>query len=167
MTDLQFDLFPDYFQFHAFDAQSNGVDGAAWSETAVYARVALNAHGFAVSTARNMDVPVRLVVSDTPPTLDLALWDHVVEFSIEVPSGQLIVAGCTDDLADAEQISLERGCYAVRVLQANLATLSEDGLDGEDHYRVELWKGHNTLLKVLKQYSEPGGSDASAPYGSQ
>lgn len=153
MTNIKFELFADYFQFYLQDEQSDGIDGDAWTDSASNARLALDANAFAVSTARNMDVPVEIAISDTSPDLDLSLWDHVVEFSIDVPSGRLVVAGCTDYFPDAERISLDIGCYEVRVLFANLDKLSADGLDGDDHYRVELWKGHATSLKVLKRHS--------------
>jgi len=152
MTSVDFDLFADYFQFYIQDEQSDGIDGDSWTEIASNARLAIKANAFAVSTARNMEVPVKIVVSSTSPDLDLSLWDHVVEFSIGVPSGQLVIAGCTDYFPDAERLSLDSGCYEVRVLSANLDKLSDDGLDGDDHYRVELWKGHARPLKVLKQH---------------
>ena len=69
-----------------------------------------------------------------------------------MPSGRLVVAGCTDYFPDAERLSLDSGCYEARVLSANLDKLSDDGLVGDDHYRVELWKGNATPLKVLKQH---------------
>lgn len=153
MTNIKFELFADYFQFYLQDEQSDGIDGDSWTDSASNARLALEANAFAVSTARNMEVPVEIAVSDTSPDLDLSLWDHVVKFSIGVPSGRLVVAGCTDYFPDAERIFLDGGCYEVRVLYANLDKLSADGLDGDDHYRVELWKGHATPLKVLKQHS--------------
>jgi len=153
MTDVEYDLFADYFQFYIQDEQSDGIDGDSWPEIANNARLALEANAFAVCTARNMEVPVKIVVSNSSPNLDLSLWDHVVEFSIDVPSGRLVVAGCTDYFPDAERISLDSGCYEVRVLSANLDKLSDDGLDGDDYYRVELWKGRASSLKVLKQYT--------------
>ncbi|WP_299081918.1 hypothetical protein [uncultured Ruegeria sp.] len=152
MTDVQFELFADYFQFYVQDEQSDGIDGDSWTDVAINSRLALEANAFAVSTARNMEVPVRIVVSDRSPDLDLSLWNHVVEFSIGVPSGRLVFAGCTDYYPDAERLAIESGCYEVRVLYANLDKLSDDGLDGNDHYRVELWKGHSRKLKVVKQH---------------
>ena len=154
MTNVKLDLFADYFQFYIQDEQSDGIDGDSWTDIACNARLALEANAFAVSTARNMEVPVKIVVSNTAPDLDLSLWDHVVEFSIGVPSGRLVVAGCTDYFPDAERLSLDSGCYEARVLSANLDKLSDDGLVGDDHYRVELWKGNATPLKVRKRCAD-------------
>ena len=59
---------------------------------------------------------------------------------------------CTDYFLGAERLSVEVGWYEVRVLYANLDKLSEDGLTGEDHYRIELWKGEPKAFEILKQY---------------
>ena len=48
---------------------------------------------FAVSTARDMEVPVHVVVAKQAPVLDLAAWDHMVAFSIKAPSGRLAILG--------------------------------------------------------------------------
>ena len=152
MIEKTFELFADYFQFYLQDENSNGIDGESWTATAHEARLALEDSAFAVCTARNMDVPVTIVVSDGPPDLDLSSWDHAVEFSVNLPSGKLVVAGCTDYFPEAERISLASGSYEARVLYANLDRLSEDCLDGDDYYRVELWKGSIKSLRVLKQY---------------
>ena len=60
MTDVEYDLFADYFQFHIQDEQSDGIDGDSWTEIANNARLALEANAFAVCTARNMKVPVKI-----------------------------------------------------------------------------------------------------------
>lgn len=144
-------LFAHYFQFYVQDETSSGIDGDSWTDEAVQGRLALEESAFAVRTARNMGVPVKIVVADAPPDLDLSLWDHAVEFSINVPSGRLVVAGCTDYFPDGERLFVEPGHYVARVLFGNLKALSEDGLEGEDHYRSDLWKGHPKTFTALKQ----------------
>jgi hypothetical protein len=155
MIERRFTLFADYFQFYLQDEGARGIDGASWTEAAVVARLALERDAFAVSTARNMDVPVEVVICDAEPDLDLSGWDHVVAFSVDFPSGQVIVAGCTDYRPDAERMNVPPGRYAARVLYANLDRLSPDGLDGEDFYRVELWPGAPSELRVLKRQPDP------------
>lgn len=49
-----------------------------------------------VGTVRNMDVPVELEVLYSQPDDNLEEWDHVTEASLDVPSGRIIIAGCTD-----------------------------------------------------------------------
>ena len=40
--------------------------------------------------------------------------------------------------------------YRARIYYGKLDALSEDGLEGEDHYRVVLWPGDPTPPVVLK-----------------
>ena len=98
-----------------------------------------------------MTVPVVVEVHDSEPSHDLAEWDHVTECSIDVPSGRLAILGCTDYLPDAARIQIPAGCYRVRVLHGGLGTLSEDGLEGDDHYKVVLWRGSPQDVTVVKQ----------------
>jgi hypothetical protein len=62
-----------------------------------------------VGTARNMTVPVEVEVLDRPPGgEDLRAWDQVHECAIDLPSGRLFVAGCTDSVPDAARIEGSR-----------------------------------------------------------
>ncbi|WP_171098901.1 hypothetical protein [Ruegeria sp. HKCCD7255] len=152
MITSEFKLFADFFQFLVQDEWSAGVDGDLWTEDAMRARLARGVDAFAVRTARNMHVPVEVLVNNKPPKLDLSSWDHVVELSIDLPSGRLVVAGCSDYLPEAERLVLDKGHYQARVLYSNLDSVYSDGLDGDDRYRVELWKGDAKPLKVLKEF---------------
>ncbi|MDP2083484.1 MAG: hypothetical protein U0934_02790 [Pseudotabrizicola sp.] len=154
MREKRFKLFADYFQFYLQDEGSKGIKGESWTPEAHQRRLALERCAFAVMTARNMDVPVIVRLYQDQPEIDLAAWDHIVEFSIDVPSGRLVVAGCTDSFPQAERIELEKGSYRVRVCQAGLDEISDDGLDGKDHYLVQTWRGTFMQVNIIKQYSE-------------
>ncbi len=62
----------------------------------------------------------------------------------------LIVFGCTDDPNAALRIAVPAGDYAARVSHGGLDTLSEDGLDGDDRYRIQLWPGPVRPVTVVK-----------------
>jgi len=51
----------------------------------------------------------------------------------------LVVAGCTAYTPDAAQVPLAPGLYRARGSFGGLATLSKDGLDGDDHTHFDLW----------------------------
>jgi len=68
-----------------------------------------------------------------------------------VASGPLVVAGCPDYLPDAKRIALAPGVYRVRVSYGGLDTVSEDGLDGNDRYRVQVWPGSASDVRIAKQ----------------
>ncbi|APO96128.1 hypothetical protein [Xanthomonas vesicatoria] len=144
-------LFADYFQFYLQDEAASGDLSDAWSPAAVQRMFAVSTGVVGIGTVRNMDVPVKLEFLDSEPFTDFTNFDHVVEGSLFVKSGPLVVAGCTDYLPDAARFDLEPGTYTVRLSSSGLRSLSEDGLDGQDHYRVQLWQASPIEPTVLKQ----------------
>jgi hypothetical protein len=92
-----------------------------------------------IFTARNLDVPVTVQMRDSPSRDDFAQWDRVVEASLEVPSGSITVHNPSDDVPEEPRIAVTPGTYRARVFYGGLATVSADELEGEDHYRIELW----------------------------
>jgi hypothetical protein len=146
-----FDLFADYYQFYLQDEPVIGNLGDSWTPEATRRLLATTDGTIGVGTVRNMTVPVDVEVLDAEPRDSFDEWDHVNECSIDVRSGYIVVAGCTDCFLDAARIQLAPGVYRARIYYGKLDALSEDGLDGDDHYRVVLWPGDVTLPLVLKQ----------------
>jgi len=97
-------------------------------------------------------VPVELRVEAEEPATALDDYDHVAEASIDIPSGRLVIAGNSDYWPDAPRIDLAPGSYRVRVLYRGLATVSDDGLAGDDSYALVLWPGQPAPVRVLKRY---------------
>ena len=151
MISVRLNLFADYFQFYLQDESAEGDLSDGWTEEATERLLAVAPGTVGVGTVRNMVVPVCVDVLESEPPLDAAEWDHITECSIQIDSGQLVVAGCTDYFPEATRIPLAPGTYAVRISYGGLASLSADELDGDDHYRVQLWPGIATEAKVLKQ----------------
>jgi hypothetical protein len=146
-----FQLFADYFQFCLQDESAEGNLGGSWTDEAVARLLALAPGTIGVGTVRNMDVPVDLELRDSPPDDDLSMWDLVNECSIEVPSGRIVVAGCTDYFPDAAWIEVPPGAYRARVYYGGLSAVSEDGLDGDDHYKIVLWPSPCEDIRTLRQ----------------
>ncbi len=72
---------------------------------------------------------------------------------VQLPTGQLVLAGMTDDESTSPRLNVKSGLLGVRVCYSGLETLSEDGLDGEDQYLVQLWPEEKSLaLHVLKAW---------------
>ena len=147
----EFELFADYFQFYLQDEPVGGNLGNSWDQDAVDRLLALAPGTIGVGTVRNMDVPVIIEVHDAQPSDDFGEWDHVTECSIDVQSGKIVIAGCTDYFPDAARISVHPGCYRARIHYGQLDSLSEDGLDGDDHYKIVLWQAPAGNPLVLKQ----------------
>jgi hypothetical protein len=151
MRRFEFELFADYFQFYLQDESADGNLGDSWTEVAVARLLAVAPGAIGVGTVRNMDVPVVVEVLVAEPIPDLDSWDHVTECSLDVPSGRIVIAGCTDYFPNAERIDVEPGTYLARVSYGALDSLSEDGLDGDDRYRVQLWQAPSIEPRVLRQ----------------
>lgn len=147
-----FSLFADYFQFYLQDETVDGNLADSWTQEAVDRLLAVTPGTVGVGTVRNMEVPVVVELHDLEPSRDLDRWDHVVECSLNIPSGRIVIAGCTDFFPDAARIEVKPGSYRARVLYRGLDTLSEDGLDGNDQYVVVLWPGPPCDVIVLKQW---------------
>lgn len=144
-------LFADYFQFYLQDEGADGDLSAAWTPEAVERLLAVAPGTVGVGTVRNLNVPVAVELHDQEPADDSAKWDHVTECSVEVPSGRLVVAGCTDYFPEARRIEVR-----ARVSYGSLAGGSADGLNGEDHYRVAMWPGPVAPVRVVRQRRHEG-----------
>jgi hypothetical protein len=138
MRHFEYEIFADYFQFYLQDESADGNLGESWTEEAVARLLAVAPCTIGIGTVRNMQVPVIVEVLETEPAQDLDLWDHVVECSLDVPTGRIVIAGCTDYFPDAARINVAPGVYSARISYGSLDTLSEDELRGHDHYRVQL-----------------------------
>ena len=143
-------LFADYFQFYIQDEAATGDLSNSWNEEATARMLAVAPGAIGIATARNMHVPVALEIHDQDSGDDISAWDHVVEASLHVTSGRIVIAGCTDYFSDAVRVEVPSGSHRVRVFYGLLDTLSEDGLSGDDHYKVQLWPGLPTAARILK-----------------
>jgi hypothetical protein len=146
-----FDLFADYHQFYLQDDLVNGNLADSWTQEATDRLLAITDGTIGVGTVRDMTVPVDVEVLDAEPQDSFDEWDQVNECCIDVRSGRIVVAGCTYYFPDAARIQITPGMYRARIYYGKLDSLSEDGLEGEDHYRVLLWPGEPTPPVVLKK----------------
>ncbi len=149
-TSIEFAIFADYFQFYLQDEIANENFGDKWTDEAVDRLLAPAQYSLGIGTMRNDVVPVALSVHPEAPPEDFHEWEMVNECSITIRSDTLIVAGCTDFLPDARRVRVTPGTYRVRVSYTGLENLSEDGLDGDDFYRVQLWPAPLAELSVRK-----------------
>ncbi len=151
MKSFELSLFADYSQFYIQDEPASGDLSAAWTEEATDRMLAIAPGTVGIGTVRNMDVPVTVQLLEREPDDDTANWDHVVEASIDVTSERIVIAGCTDYFPDAMRIDTAPGTYRVRASYGGLDTLSEDGLEGDDRYRLQLWPAPLIAVRVVKQ----------------
>ena len=151
----EFKIMADYFQFYLADDATAPAIAEGVTDADVQARLKVAPHIVVVYPARNMPVPVAVEFHEGEPVTDAAAWDHIAECGLEIPSGRVVIAGCTDYLPDCARLETAPGTYRARVHFGGLGKLSADGLEGDDHYLIALWPGPSIDLKVTKRYAGP------------
>lgn len=149
----RYSIFADYHQFYLWDHGASPDAPTDYTEADTVRRIKAGPFVVVIQPERNMEVPVEIEIRDGPPDLDLHAWDHVAETSLALPSGKLEIHECTGGSIDI--LTVSAGTYRVRAHYGGLGTLSEDGLDGNDHYRIVLWPAPFANLAVLKHYVAP------------
>jgi hypothetical protein len=147
--------FADYHQFYLQDEGVEGNLSDGWTPEAVARDLAVATGTIGAGTIRNATVPVVVEIANGKPDDDLNSWDQVTECSIDVTSGRIVVAGCTDYFPDAARIDVPPGSYRARIYSGNLSSVGADGLDGDDKYRVTLWSAPPGPILILKPYNGP------------
>jgi len=151
-------LFADYYQIHLFDEASVADLAEAWTEEAMANQLAVARDAVGIGTAVNVFVRVAVEVLDRAPADDRAHFDHVVEGSIEVRSGRLVVMGCTDFEPDAVRVTVPEGWLRIRVARSNLEAATRLGIHSDkerattEHVRVQLWPAASAPPAVLKRW---------------
>ena len=131
-------VFADYSQFYVQDREHPGDFSSAWNEETSGKMLAVLPTALGIGTARNMDVPVRLELHDDVPTKG-ADADRENVAALSIPSGWLQVIGCTCSDTEAFNMDIPPGRYDVLIRYFNLEKLSDDGLDGDDRYLIQMW----------------------------
>ena len=151
MESYSLEIFADYNQILMHDEMSDEDLTESWSDKAYNQMVIVSKNALAMSTVRNMDVPVEIVVVDDEPCYVADEWDHIVRCSLNVSSGSLIVRGVSDYLPDAKKIAVTPGQYTAWLLYGGLDTIDDDGIEGEDRYSIVLCRSELVVeLVVLK-----------------
>ncbi|MFF0008717.1 hypothetical protein ACFYQT_35505 [Streptomyces tibetensis] len=157
-TTTELTLFADYFQIHVTDADSDGDLSDAWTDRAFADHLAVARDALGIGTAVNVHVSVTVVVLPQEPSDDCAEFDHVVEAGLEVPSGRLMVLGCTDYAPDAATFEVPPGWNRVRVSRSNLTRAAQADIEsGKSHetmekVRIQVWPAPRSPAKIIKRW---------------
>ena len=154
-TEIKLRLFADYFQFYIQDEKTDSDLSNCWTTEAVDILAATAEGIIGIGTVRNMEVPVTIKIFNMEPHLLKEIENEIGQINecdIEVKSGKIVIAGCTDYFPDAKRIVLKNGVYRVRIYYGNLDKISDDGLDGEDFYEIHIWPTDRKQdLKTIKR----------------
>jgi len=145
-------IFADYFQFVLMDEESEDDFSTIWTDEAFGRMLAVGSNAVCPGTLRNVDVTVEIEILNAPPSIDLSEWDHAVEASINIPSGKLVVMGCTGHLPDSTRIEVKPGNYQLLSLAGGIDTIQTEWEPADDLYRVYLWPGESRTPNLIKRW---------------
>jgi len=151
-----FEVYADYCQCYIGDSASQANTGAPsfWSDAALRDSLAVTPDLLGVFTLDSGRVSVVVDIADTPPGDDLGDWEYVVEASIQLPTGRLVIDGCTAWRPNqSPSISLRPGSYRARICCDNIADGAEDWDDHAEQYQIVLWPAPDAEPIVLRQKS--------------
>jgi hypothetical protein len=134
-------MFAEHYQFYAYDSGADpGELSIYWDDVSKEDMVLITDHILGIATVRHLDVPVQVELYPKEPS-DEALdeYDQVVQCSIKLPSGKLVVSGATEDMYAAQKFDVSPGTYGVRIYYGALEDVDSEGFEGEDFYKLSLW----------------------------
>jgi hypothetical protein len=148
-------LFADYFQIHLQDEQCESELSEAWTEQACLDGLAVAHSILGIGTAVNWDVGVEVALLASEPQDDSPAYDHVVEASIQVASGRLVVMGCTDYLPDAPRFDVQAGWNRIRASRSNLAAaITASNEEPVENVRLQVWPGPESDPRIIKRWTQ-------------
>jgi hypothetical protein len=153
----EFTIDVDHFQLYLQDDQTE-FPSRPLGDRAFLDRIQVAPGLIAILTERfGGDTRVEIEVLSDRPDESFDAWDQVVECSIEVPSGVLVLSTSTASLTAMEEpdwprVRVAPGTYRALVFYGDLDAVDpEDDYLGDDHYRIALWPGELIEPRVLKR----------------
>lgn len=147
-------VFADFNSFLLIDQDAkvpNPKDG--WVDEVIKNMITARPGTVAMGTVRRTTVPVTIVARGHAPEVNLQPWDLVTEASITTTTGVLLVLGPIDmPEAEAPRITVAQGTYRIRFSAGGFSTLSEDALDGEDNYHIEMWPAESEPVRIIRAH---------------
>lgn len=140
-----FAVFADYNQFFLLDDDLQPSYPEIVTQSVLDDRCQVEPSVLAVYTALPREVSVEMRVYRSTPEIDHGIWAHVVQGALAIPSGRLVLAGCTDYLPDCSRVQVPQG-----MLEFLLCGRGFD-VDAEEEYLVALWPGQSRPIEVIKR----------------
>jgi hypothetical protein len=141
------EIYADHAQFYLVDATAAYRADLVWDSSGLQRHLGVSEGIVAIGTIGYTFLPVRLELWDEEPPSDADEWDHVVEASLDVPSGRLGLHTVDGPIEGDNSFAVEPGRYRVRSSAAGLDHADE--MDGGDSYRVQVWPAPASDPRVL------------------
>jgi hypothetical protein len=144
-----------YHQFYLCDKDYIGDTGSFdfWTDNSFADKLAIETGilGVSIGTYGHVNTTIS-ILDQRNEKPDLALYDHVVEASLEITSGILQVLDCPNSNVELE-LNVPPGFYRVRVSAAGLDSIVDEDEEAEDTYHIEIWPEEPSASQVLKRAS--------------
>jgi len=123
-----------------------------WNERTLIELFTLDTGSIGIGTNCEGPVSVEIQIWSSEAGVGAEPWDHIVECGIEVPSGELVIAGCCEILDEgAFRISLTAGSYGARVYYGNQYAWGDGEPTCTSHYMIMLWPSQHNAVRVIKR----------------
>ncbi|MFE9797191.1 hypothetical protein ACFYRL_36390 [Streptomyces goshikiensis] len=158
---INLELFADYFQIHILDEDSDADFSDVWTQQTVEDGLGVADGGLAIGTDVNFTVAVAVHLLADRPDDDSDDFDHVVEASLSLPSGRLVVLGCTDDVDTAARFDMPSGWIRIRASRRGLAAAAfpdpdcEDEPEDTEEIRLQAWPAPHSEPHITKRWARP------------
>ena len=148
----QLKFFTEYYQFYLLDKDSEARTDRDnfWTPQASADRMAVETGLLGISVGKYAEIEVEINIWESQNNeRNFDEFEHIVEASIDIPSGVFIVKNCTGFEVQLE-LKLVPQTYAVRCYSANLSSIENDV--GDDYYVIDIWSSAKIERKVLKRF---------------
>jgi hypothetical protein len=144
-------------QFHLIDDESYPDPSEAWTEDACTNRLATTDGFVGIGTLEDYaEVDVAIVVGKHCTETEIAACDHVVECSLQIRSGRLLVLPCAS-LDESRGVNLDPGWYRLCILCYWTDTTTAEyersrGREGRrEGYVVHMWRSEHAAERIIKR----------------
>lgn len=152
-TDREFIILAEDYQFYLQDQLSETEFREDMHDELIQDLFTVGDRIVAVGTVRPTDVQVILETCEKEPEdEDLDEWDQVVECSIDLPSGTLVITNNSESFENAARVAVVPGTYRMRIYYGMLDEVDNDGFEGDDFYRVVMWPDAMKEPDILKKW---------------
>ena len=149
----RFNITAEFFQFVLMDETSKDDFSEMWTEEAFARLLAVAGDAICPGTIRNVEVPVEVIIVHGRPEIDTTECDHIAQASLSLPSGRLVVMGCTDYLPEAARVEVSPGIYEALYVIRGVKTITTEWDPADDLYTVYLWKGEWRASTLIKHWN--------------
>jgi hypothetical protein len=154
-------VFADNFQFQLQDQIEDCEYPEYWNDALLTQLFVSGNRIVGIGTVRDLDIDLTLEIYADPmdekqleEEPDVSHCDHAAQTNLELPSGKLLITGCTTDYEETIKLDLPAQYYGVRIFWQELDSIDELGFEGEDKYLIQLWPNTYFEEGVIKLWRQ-------------